>query len=553
MQRVGVGGKRGLGGQELRQVLERGEHRGRGKSEPLRELRCEPLRGREVGAALRAGVGQQANIAPERLPVGTPPDADGPAGQRLARIPLALPEMQEASVAEAAGEPSQQSLRQLALLRRKRGVIPLGAFHVVDGHERRLPALRQADVVRHEVGIHPPPEIPNGCPLRVGVRLGDSRVLVHARQLHREREIHLAHVRVPDDRRRVARVGGARQRNVPFPREQARGGIETDPACARQESFSPGVKVGEVALRPGRTVPRLQVGGELDQIAGREARREAQVAQDLHQQPTRVATRALRALERRVGRLDAWLHPDEIADLVLQLLVHANQHVDRFLAGSDRRAEALEPGREQRPRRRGFEKWNQLLREGRRIRERREFGVRLDEEVERIDHRHVGREVDADVEAIGGLREHEPRDPIAVGILLPVQEVMFGLDIERIAQDRRAAMRRGPQPDFVRPQPNVAIEAVRRAVLEGNANGHHTSNRDSAAARTPGAAPRPTGGGPSGSTRRPRRSAAASRCAASRSRRRRGRSAVRPRCSSASSNRTRPSCISSRRRARRGA
>ncbi len=261
------------------------------------------------------------------------------------------------------------------------------------------------------------------------------------------------------------------------------GSSPIQPAPGRID-LRPGVQVGEVALRSGGAVERLHVGGELDQIARREARREPEVTQDLHEQPARVAAGALRALERRVGRLHAGLHPDEIADLVLQLLVEPHQHVDGLLAGPDRRPEAFEPRREQRSRRRGFEERNQLLRQRRRIGERREFGVRLDEEVERIDHRHVGREVDADVEQVGGLGEHEPRDPVAVRILLPVQEVLVGRDVERVAEDRRAAVRRGPQPDFVRPQPNVAIEAIRRAVLEGNADGHYIQSGFGSCANT---------------------------------------------------------------------
>ena len=113
-----------------------------------------------------------------------------------------------------------------------------------------------------------------------------------------------------------------------------------------------------------------------------------------------------------------------------------------------------------------------------------DFGVRLDEEVERIDDRHVGREVDADVEPVGGLGEHQPRDPVAVRILLPVQEILVRRDVERIAENRRPAVRRGPQPDFVRPQPNVAIEAIRRAVLEGNADGHYIQSGFGSCAKT---------------------------------------------------------------------
>ena len=51
-------------------------------------------------------------------------------------------------------------------------------------------------------------------------------------------------------------------------------------------------------LGAGRAVERLHVGRQLDQVAGHEARREPEVAQELHQQPAGVAARAAAQLER---------------------------------------------------------------------------------------------------------------------------------------------------------------------------------------------------------------------------------------------------------------
>ena len=123
------------------------------ESQPFGERGGEPLRGADVGAARRARVGEQRRIAPQRLAVGAPVDAERPARQRLAGIPLALPDVQEAAGREALREPAQQRFGQLALLRRQRRVVPLGAVHVVDRHERRLAALREPHVVRREVGV----------------------------------------------------------------------------------------------------------------------------------------------------------------------------------------------------------------------------------------------------------------------------------------------------------------------------------------------------------------------------------------------------------------
>ena len=48
------------------------------------------------------------------------------------------------------------------------------------------------------------------------------------------------------------------------------------------------------------------------------------------------------------------------------------------------------------------------------------LGVLLDKEIERIDHRHIGGHIDNDLEFLRRLGEYQPRDPVAIRILLPV-------------------------------------------------------------------------------------------------------------------------------------
>ena len=105
------------------------------------------------------------------------------------------------------------------------------------------------------------------------------------------------------------------------------------------------------------------------------------MAQDLHEEPSGVAARPLRPLQRLVGQLHAGLHPHEIADLALQLLVEPDQHVDRLLPGPDRRPEAVEPRREQGTGRFRFQERNEFLRQRRRVGVGIELGVGLDEEM----------------------------------------------------------------------------------------------------------------------------------------------------------------------------
>src|SRR3990172_1726996 len=113
-----------------------------------------------------------------------------------------------------------------------------------------------------------------------------------------------------------------------FAGQKPRCGIKTDPARARNVGLSPGVKIGDITLRTGRTVKRLYVGGELNQVTGNEARSEPEVPQDLHHQPAAVAARAAAGLQRLLAGLHAGLHAYEILDIALQLPVDRDQKVD---------------------------------------------------------------------------------------------------------------------------------------------------------------------------------------------------------------------------------
>ena len=131
------------------------------------------------------------------------------------------------------------------------------------------------------------------CPLRVGVRLGDARILVHARHAHRERRTRPRTRRC--SRSPAPRCPGRRCTRAecgPSPASRPDVGSRPIQPAPGRYAFGPRVQVGEVAIGARRTVERLHVGDELDQVARREARGEPEVAQDLHEQPARVAARA---------------------------------------------------------------------------------------------------------------------------------------------------------------------------------------------------------------------------------------------------------------------
>ncbi len=288
-----------------------------------RERDCQPPGVGGIRRARSSRVGNEGPIAPQRFAVAAPIHAQRPPRQRLAGIPLALPRVEEAALGESLGKAAQQHLGQLPLFRRQCRVIPFRAIHVVDRNERGFAALRQPHVVVREIQVDLPSERVNRLPLRLGVGLGDPWVLVHARNAHREIERDRARIGEADHGRRVAGIRGTGERQMAFAGKKARRRVETDPAGAGKVDLGPRVQVGEVALRTRWSVEGFLVGDKLDQVARCKARRKAELAKDLHQQPTGVATGAARAFECLVGRLHTRLHPDQIADLVLELLVQA--------------------------------------------------------------------------------------------------------------------------------------------------------------------------------------------------------------------------------------
>ena len=70
------------------------------------------------------------------------------------------------------------------------------------------------------------------------------------------------------------------------------------------------------------------------------------------------------------------------------------------------------------------------------VAERKGLRVRLEEEVERIEHRHLGDQVHLDAQLRRLLREHEAREVVSLRILLPVDEVLVRRDLQRVDRIR---------------------------------------------------------------------------------------------------------------------
>ena len=80
--------------------------------------------------------------------------------------------------------------------------------------------------------------------------------------------------------------------DMPLAGQHARGDVEPDPARAGQIDLGPGVQIGKIVLDLARSFDRIDVGTQLDEIAGDETGGEAEMTQDLDQQPRRVAARS---------------------------------------------------------------------------------------------------------------------------------------------------------------------------------------------------------------------------------------------------------------------
>ena len=320
-----------------------------------------------------------------------------------------------------------------------------------------------------QIGVDRLAELVDRAPLQLAVRQGDARRFPDAPHRHVVLEGRLARVERAADRRRRRRLGRARERDVAFAGVEAGRRVEADPAGAGEKDFAPGVQVGEVDLGAARAVERLDVALQLDQVARDEARRQAEMTQELHQQPRAVAARAARVLQRQLGRLHAVLHADQVGDVLLQPLVELHQEgARRLLAAVD----AIEVGLEQRRRRRLAQVGRELDQQLGLVGEGKLLRARLEEEIERVEDRHLGDEVDLDAEERRRLREDEPGEVVRLRVLLPVDEVLGRLDLHRVAQDAGSRVRRRPQPDDLRAEVDRPVVAVVRDVVEGDVDRH---------------------------------------------------------------------------------
>ena len=125
---------------------------------------------------------QARGSLPQRLAVGAPVERERPARQLLAGIPFALAVVQQAARREALLQAADQVLGIAPLGRADGGGVPLGAFHVVGGDERRLAAHAEAHVAALSAARRPRAGGDDRLPRLLAVGLGDARRLQDARR-----------------------------------------------------------------------------------------------------------------------------------------------------------------------------------------------------------------------------------------------------------------------------------------------------------------------------------------------------------------------------------
>ena len=446
----------------VQRILPRGQDMARLHRKPGRQpLQEGEAVGRPGGAALHRRL---CPAAPDGLAVLAPVEAQRPAGQRLPRIPLALSVVQHAAGAEAVAQPLHQLARDHRLGGAGRRGVPLRRLEVIHGDEGRLAPHGQTHVPGGQVRLHLSAERVQFVPHRILEGFGDADRLHQPGDGHLEAEVRLRIARQPGDRRAGAVVRRGGERQVPLPAQEAGGGVEADPAGAGDVDLRPGVQVGEVLPCAHRPLDGVDVRHQLDQVAADEPGGEAQLAQHLHQQPGAVAAGAGAEAKRLVRGLHPRLHPHQIAHVLLQGRVQPHQEVDGAQALG---LEGCDTGVQQGPVLVHLQIGDEIGLQVLVIGKGQGLGIGLDEEVEGIDHLHLGGQVDGDAELPGGLWEHQPRQPVAVGVLLPVDEVLGRDDLQGIAGDHRRAVGRRAQAHHVGPELHRPVVAVPGDVVQG--------------------------------------------------------------------------------------
>ena len=229
------------------------------------------------------------------------------------------------------------------------------------------------------------------------------------------------------------------------------------------------MQITEVGDRAGRAVERLDVLGQLHQIARDETAGETQVAGYLHQQPGAVAARAALKAQGLLASLHTRLEAHDVIDVAFETLIEGDQ---KIVGRHGFERNLVQPGAQTRTVIADDPIGGQIGGRFERILERTQSRTLFDKEVEGVDGYHLGYHFDVDGQAPGGIVKYDAREVIAVGILLPVDEMTSGLDGQGIGLDAGARVGGRFHAQHMGAESDRPVETVVGVMTNGYANGH---------------------------------------------------------------------------------
>ena len=193
---------------------------------------------------------------------------------------------------------------------------------------------------------------------------------------------------------------------------------------------------------------------------------------NLHQQPRRVAAGPHALFKSLLARLDARIQPRHVADFVSHPSIQVDQKADRsaLFAGK-----LLEKSLQQRTGRLDRAIGLEILGQLRRVLERVLFDSRFQKEIEGIEGRQLRDEVHLNHKLVRLVLKKDARQMIVVDVELPVEEMLGGSDVKRVAEDRRSTMRGGTQPYNLRTERDRLVVPVLCPVIQSNLYAHPPS------------------------------------------------------------------------------
>ena len=210
------------------------------------------------------------------------------------------------------------------------------------------------------------------------------------------------------------------------------------------------------------------IGRELDQVAGDEACSQAEVAENLHEQPAGVAAGARLGLQRFFRRLNACFHARAIGDVAAECDVEIGDELNR---GARRTIDLSQVAIQQRLGGGLIEIRPQVSSQRPVIGKGKARSLRINEEVKRVDRRHLGDQIDRDSKLGRLFGKHDTSEKVAERILLPI-DVVRRCDVQGIGGNRRAAVGRGPQTNEVGSERDWTLEAIVSAVRQRDLDRH---------------------------------------------------------------------------------